>query len=153
MDPVWEYRWLYVDHFYGPRDTCFWMTDFEAEKWHSFGKEGTMRLEETKRDRNLQSTSFEHPTTTLGKGGGPERQQPLPEFESPTLKALRSWWVSPREAGDAGVRRLVLEVIMLRRQLRDAGLREHNESGWGTLSIREGVGRPVKQRVRRARRG
>ncbi|AIO27532.1 hypothetical protein CEQ23_32500 [Burkholderia cepacia] len=61
MEPVWEHRWQYVDSYYGVIDCKFWMTDEEAER-HAFGKEGTRRLDETRRDRHLQPKSSEQVT-------------------------------------------------------------------------------------------
>lgn len=53
MEPVWEYEWEFVQDgiWGGLKRTGFWMTDYEAERWWAFGKPGTRRLDETKRDR------------------------------------------------------------------------------------------------------
>ncbi|MCH7275078.1 MAG: hypothetical protein V4793_03055 [Paraburkholderia tropica] len=118
MEPVFEYRWQYWD-FYGDRpvETHFWMTDWEAEHWPAFGKDGTIRIEESRRDRNLLGSGS--PVGYPPKGlGGLEKEQPLPEFGSPSLVDLRNWWKTPRAASHGDVQRLVLEVISLRRLLR-----------------------------------
>ncbi|KUZ00414.1 hypothetical protein WS48_04735 [Burkholderia sp. RF7-non_BP1] len=57
MEPLWEYRWEYVDSYYGVIDCKLWMTDEEAKRWHAYGQEGTRRLDETRRDRQLQPKS------------------------------------------------------------------------------------------------
>ncbi|MFX1765169.1 hypothetical protein PWP93_21820 [Paraburkholderia sp. A1RI-2L] len=53
MEPEWEYEWEFVDD--GRRRdvkrTGFHMTDYEAERWWAYGRPGTRRLDETKRDR------------------------------------------------------------------------------------------------------
>lgn len=56
MEPVWEYRWAFVEKGYwgGRKETNFWMTDEEATKWWAYGMAGTDRIDETKRDRNAQ---------------------------------------------------------------------------------------------------
>ncbi|MEK6420042.1 MAG: hypothetical protein V4801_10575 [Burkholderia gladioli] len=150
MEPVWEYRWLYDDMFYGPQDTNWWMTDWEAEHWHAYGKEGSMRIDETRRDRTLQKTMYEQPMTTVGRGKGPDKEQPLPQYGSPSVDLLRTWWNAPASADDGEVRRLVLEVIALRRKLRDAGLGDSNGCSWPNVTVRDK--REPKPHVRKARR-
>lgn len=56
MEPVWEYRWEFVEKGYwgGKKETNFWMTDEEVKRWWAFGRDGTRRLDETKRDRNIK---------------------------------------------------------------------------------------------------
>jgi hypothetical protein len=53
MEPEWEYKWEFVQDgkWSGVKQTNFWMTDYEAERWWAFGRPGTRRIEETKRDR------------------------------------------------------------------------------------------------------
>lgn len=63
MEPLWEYRWEFVQdgRWGGRKETNFWMTDAEAEKWWAYGMKGTRRLDETRRDRNVQiDTSATH---------------------------------------------------------------------------------------------
>ncbi|MFW6855360.1 hypothetical protein ACODYM_29135 [Burkholderia gladioli] len=118
MEPVFEYRWQYWDFYSArPEETSFWMTDWEAENWHAFGKEGTIKIEESRRDRNLRSTSRGSGFAQQGLGG-PEREQPLPEFDSPSLVDLRKWWRDDGKPSKGEIQRLVLEVISLRRLLR-----------------------------------
>ncbi|WP_175980975.1 hypothetical protein [Burkholderia sp. BCC1630] len=114
MEPLWEYRWEYVDPYYGVIECKFWMTDWEAERWHGYGNEGTRRLEETRRDRNLQPKSTEQ---ALAHASAPMADDPLPEFASPDVGTLRRWWKNPELVDGADVRRMVLEVIALRRLL------------------------------------
>ncbi|MCA8314700.1 hypothetical protein LGN43_10445 [Burkholderia multivorans] len=114
MDPLWEYRWAYFDEYYGEIECNFWMTDWEAERWHAYGRKGTRRLDETRRDRNLQPKPSEQ---ALSHASGPAGTDPLPEFASPTTNALRRWWKNPESVDGADVRRMVLEVIALRRLL------------------------------------
>ncbi|WEY37756.1 hypothetical protein [Paraburkholderia sp. SUR17] len=54
MEAMWEYRWQFVEDGYwgGVKETNFWMTDGEAERWWAYGRDGTRRLDETRRDRN-----------------------------------------------------------------------------------------------------
>lgn len=151
MEPLREYRWLYHDLYYGPVDTCFWMTDWEAERWHGYGKEGSMRIEETRRDRNLQLTQAEHIGHQFGARRGPDNEQPLPEFVPPTLAVMRRWWVSPSGAEDGDIQRLVLEVIALRRALRKAGVKAHDEAAWVKVTLAEAAERPGKRRTRKRR--
>ncbi|KWK16518.1 hypothetical protein WT77_30245 [Burkholderia stagnalis] len=114
MEPLWEYRWEYVDPYYGVIDCKFWMTDEEAERWHAYGQEGTRRLDETRRDRHLQPKSTEQ---ALSYASAPAGTDPLPEFVSPDTGTLRGWWQHPERVDGADVRRMVLEVIALRRLL------------------------------------
>ncbi|KVE53314.1 hypothetical protein WI94_18765 [Burkholderia vietnamiensis] len=114
MEPLWEYRWEYVDLYYGAIDCKFWMTDEEAERWHGYGKEGTRRLDETRRDRHLQPKPSEQ---ALLHASDPRRDDPLPEFASPSTGTLRCWWKNPEQVDGADIRRMVLEVIALRRLL------------------------------------
>jgi hypothetical protein len=60
MEPLWEYRWAFVEkgHWGGRKETNFWMTNAEATSWWAYGMEGTERLEATKRDRNVQSIDW-----------------------------------------------------------------------------------------------
>ncbi|WP_213294595.1 hypothetical protein [Paraburkholderia sacchari] len=55
MEPEWEYEWEFVEESGRPRGavkrTGFHMTDYEAERWWAYGRQGTRRLDETKRDR------------------------------------------------------------------------------------------------------
>ncbi len=124
MEPLWEYRWEYVDSYYGVIDCKFWMTDGEAERWHAFGKEGTRRLDETRRDRHLQPKSTEQ---ALSYASAPVGTDPLPEFVSPDTGTLRGWWKHPERVDGADVRRMVLEVIALRRLL-NASVKVASES-------------------------
>lgn len=151
MEPLWEYRWLYHDLYYGPVDTNFWMTDSEAKTWHGYSKEGSMRIEETRRDRNLQLTRAEFSGHQFGIGRGPDNEQPLPEFVSPMLDVMRRWWFSPNTVEDGDIRRLVLEVIALRRTLRKAGVKAHDESAWVKVTLAEAAKPPGRQRMRKRR--
>ncbi|WP_175745598.1 hypothetical protein [Burkholderia ambifaria] len=114
MEPLWEYRWQYVDLYYGVIDCKFWMTDEEAEPWHAYGQEGTRRLDEARRDRHLQPKSSEY---ALSHASAPAGTDPLPAFVSPDTGTLRGWWKHPESVDGADVRRMVLEVIALRRLL------------------------------------
>lgn len=128
MEPLWEYRWEYVDSYYGVIDCQFWMTDYEAEQWHGYGKEGTRRLDETRRDRHLQLRTHERARMSVpGRYSGPSKEQPLPEFVSPDVTLLRQWWDKPDQVSGADVRRMVLEVIALRRLL-NASIKVATES-------------------------
>ncbi|MFT0167460.1 hypothetical protein ACLKMY_00330 [Paraburkholderia mimosarum] len=73
MEPVWEYRWEFVEegHWGGRKETNFHMTDAEAERWWAHGMEGTRRLDGTKRDRNEVKINW-HATN----GYNPYRGQP-----------------------------------------------------------------------------
>ncbi|CAG4888065.1 hypothetical protein [Paraburkholderia saeva] len=55
MEPVWEYQYEIDD---GPRrglmSTGFYLTDEEAARWPRIREATTRRLDETRRDRNLQ---------------------------------------------------------------------------------------------------
>lgn len=63
MEPLWEYRYEVFD---GPtrgmRKTGFYLTEEEAARWPRLKEETTRRLDETKRDRNIQ------PSAPLGMG-------------------------------------------------------------------------------------
>jgi hypothetical protein len=53
MEPVWEYQWAFV--WQGRAETTrWWMTDHEAAQWWASGEPGSRRLDETRRDRNVQ---------------------------------------------------------------------------------------------------
>lgn len=76
MDPIWEYRWVFVEagHWGGRKETNFWMTDEEARAWWAYGQTGTERLEATKRDRNSKadaSASFTGSFRPWDHGGVP----------------------------------------------------------------------------------
>jgi hypothetical protein len=75
MEPDWEFRWAFVEkgHWGGRKETNFWMTDAEAEKWWAYGQPGTERLEGTKRDRNAQSVDWRatHNIDPWNHGGVP----------------------------------------------------------------------------------
>lgn len=117
MEPLFEYRWQFWDFYRDrPEETHFWMTDWEAERWHAFGKDGTTRIEESRRDRNLIVGLAGH--GAQNKHSGPEKDHELPEFSSPTVASMREWWVTPERVKPSDVQRLVLEVISLRRLLR-----------------------------------
>lgn len=124
MEPLWEYRWEYVDPYYGAMECKFWMTDWEEERWHAHGKEGTRRLDETRRDRNLQPKPSEQ---THSYASAPAGTDPLPEFASPDTGTLRGWWKNPETVDGADVRRMVLEVIALQRLL-NASVKVASES-------------------------
>lgn len=68
QEPLYEHRYRFTEPGYwgGPKETNFWMTDEEAAEWWAFGREGTQRMDETKRDRNAQ----EHPGYGFGFLGG-----------------------------------------------------------------------------------
>ncbi|MBU9259084.1 hypothetical protein KTD13_01820 [Burkholderia multivorans] len=114
MEPLWEYRWAYEDEWFGVIECKFWMTDDEAKLWHAYGQKGTRRLDETRRDRNLQPKPTEQALSHASVAAG---MDPLPEFVSPTTNALRRWWKHPERVDGADVRRMILEVIALRRLL------------------------------------
>ncbi|RAR51703.1 hypothetical protein C7401_13663 [Paraburkholderia unamae] len=65
MEPIWEYRWAFVEqgHWGGRKETNFWMTDFEAERWWAYGAAGTERLEDTRRDRNVARADTDYSST------------------------------------------------------------------------------------------
>lgn len=129
MEPLWEYRWEYVDSYYGVIDCQFWMTDYEAEHWHGYGKDGTRRLDETRRDRHLQPRTHERARMSVpARYSKPSKEQPLPEFASPDVSLLREWWDKPDQVSGADVRRMVLEVIALRRLL-NTSIKVASESG------------------------
>lgn len=52
---------------------------------------------------------------------------PLPESVSPDTGTLRGWWKNPERVDGADVRRMVLEVIALRRLL-NASVKVASES-------------------------
>jgi len=60
MEPVWEYEWEFVQDgiWGGVKRTGFWMTDYEAGRWWAFGRPGTRRLDETKRDRIVREAEL-----------------------------------------------------------------------------------------------
>ncbi|KVD50749.1 hypothetical protein WI86_16720 [Burkholderia ubonensis] len=124
MEPLWEYRWEYTDSYYGVIECKFWMTDREAEQWHAFGQEGTRRLDETRRDRHLQPKPSEQTHAYAAAAAGTDA---LPEFVSPDVGTLRVWWKHPERVDGADVRRMVLEVIALRRLL-NASVKVASES-------------------------
>ncbi|WP_347467492.1 hypothetical protein [Burkholderia stagnalis] len=119
MEPLWEYQWEYIDMPYSgpPTRTHFWMTDYEAERWHGYTKPGARRLDETRRDRNVQ------PKPPVGLFSPREAQtnrstseRPLPAFRSPDLQELRLWWLDPRSCTFDEIHRLILEVVRLQRE-------------------------------------
>ncbi|MBU9547502.1 hypothetical protein KTE50_02945 [Burkholderia multivorans] len=85
MEPLWEYRWAYEDEWFGVIECKFWMTDDEAKLWHAYGKKGTRRLDETRRDRNLQPKPSEQALSHASVAAGTD---PLPEFASPTTDEM-----------------------------------------------------------------
>lgn len=53
----------------------------------------------------------------LSYASAPAGTDPLPKFVSPDTGTLRGWWKHPERVDGADVRRMVLEVIALRRLL------------------------------------
>ncbi|MFD1557112.1 hypothetical protein ACFSHT_16035 [Paraburkholderia silviterrae] len=73
MEPLWEYRWEFVEdgHWGGRKETLHHMTDEEATVWWAYGRKGTRRLDETKRDRNTFEVDW-----SLTNGYNPYRGLP-----------------------------------------------------------------------------
>ncbi|VWD22543.1 hypothetical protein [Burkholderia contaminans] len=119
MEQVWEYQWEFIDTPYTgpPKQTGFWMTDYEAERWHGYGKEGTRRLDETRRDRKAQPPIPTGGGTIGDAYAGPDTNKPLPAFTSPDLAKLRYWWMFPYYCSHHDIRVLILEVVRQRRKL------------------------------------
>ncbi|VWC51089.1 hypothetical protein BLA13014_07782 [Burkholderia aenigmatica] len=120
MEPLWEYQWEFVQYPYegAPVHTGFWMTDEEAEHWEPGKHHRSRRLDETRRDRNVQPKppiGLFPPTEAPPKRSTAER--PLPAFRHPDLQELRLWWIDPRSCTFDEIHRLILEVVRLRRQL------------------------------------
>jgi hypothetical protein len=56
MEPLWEYQYEVWDGpMRGMRKAAFYLTDEEAERWPRLKDKRTRRLDETKRDRNLNA--------------------------------------------------------------------------------------------------
>ena len=107
MKPVWEYRWQYTDERSGtPVLSATWLTDDEVIYWYGNGMPDAQRLDETRRDRNLHPLPKARPWRAT-----------LPEFEAPRLDELREFW--QRYRGNPDIERLILEVVTLRRALRE----------------------------------
>jgi hypothetical protein len=52
MEPVWEYQYE-IDDWSRLKPTGFYLTDEEAARWPRINEPTTRRLDETRRDRNL----------------------------------------------------------------------------------------------------
>ncbi|TDV04705.1 hypothetical protein [Paraburkholderia caballeronis] len=114
VEPVWEWKWEYLDWRTGQLAvTSVWMTDEEALDWHGYEDPQSRKLQDTRRER--------------GRNGGPEVDPPagnvdwtrerrqraerckygLPPFVTPLYRELQRIWQTHR---DPEVRRLVLEI-------------------------------------------
>ncbi|MCA8492539.1 hypothetical protein [Burkholderia arboris] len=106
MKPRWAYIWEYTDLETGERrHTCIPVTVGEFQTLTGqFPDESNLRaIEETKVDRNVV-----RPTIEI-------RHVPsMPEFVSPSEAELRELWRTHR---DPEVRRLLLEIVTLRKSL------------------------------------
>jgi len=106
MKPNWAYVWEYTDLETGKRRfTCVPVTSNEFySATGQFPDESNPRpIEETKVDRNLV-----RPTIAL------QRVPTMPDFVAPSESELRELWRTNR---DPKIRRLILEIVTLRRSL------------------------------------
>ncbi|KWK48083.1 hypothetical protein WT81_04800 [Burkholderia stagnalis] len=107
MKPLWAYVWEYTDLESGERRrTCIPVTagEFFSMTGQFLPDSGAHALEETKVDRNVVPARI------------PDlrRAPKMPEFDAPSDAELREMWRMHR---DPEVRRLILEIVMLRKSL------------------------------------
>lgn len=106
MKPRWAYIWEYTDLESGKRRfTCVPVTssEFYAATGQFPDESDPRPIEETKVDRNLV-----RPTIEL------RRVPTMPKFVAPSESELRELWRTNR---DPDVRRLILEIVTLRKSL------------------------------------
>ncbi|KVN73898.1 hypothetical protein WT15_23960 [Burkholderia stagnalis] len=107
MKPRWAYVWEYTDLESGERRrTCIPVTagEFFSMTGQFLPDSDARALEETKVDRNV----------VLLKDPFVKRAPTMPAFDAPSETELRAMWLTHR---DPEVRRLILEIVMLRKSL------------------------------------
>lgn len=106
MKPRWAYIWEYTDlESGGRRRTNLPVTsgEFQPLTGQFLDESDARALEETKVDRNV--VPLREPC---------RRHVPMPDFAAPTESELRELWRTNR---DPEVRRLILEIVALRKSL------------------------------------
>ncbi|MGC2945490.1 hypothetical protein [Burkholderia ambifaria] len=106
MKPSWAYIWEYTDVESGERRrTRLPVTsgEFQPLTGQFLDESDARALEETRIDRNV--VPLKEPC---------RRHVPMPEFVAPTESELRELW---RTSRDPEVRRLILEIVALRKSL------------------------------------
>lgn len=106
MKPRWAYIWEYTHLESGERrrtDLPVTRAEFQSLTGQFPDESDVRALEETKVDRNL--VPLKAPT---------RRQVPMPDFIAPSESELRELWRTNR---DPEIRRLILEIIALRKSL------------------------------------
>lgn len=75
QEPVWEYQWEYRWEFEWARKpgkppsikrTQWFMTDYEAQHWWAYGRPDTRRIDETRRDRNVEEARMRRDAPSTG---------------------------------------------------------------------------------------
>ncbi|WP_227789497.1 MULTISPECIES: hypothetical protein [unclassified Burkholderia] len=106
MKPRWAYIWEYTDLESGERRRTYLpvtRAEFQSLTWQFPDESDVRALEETKVDRNV--VPLKVPC---------RRHVPMPDFIAPTESELRDLWRTNR---DPEVRRLILEIVTLRKSL------------------------------------
>ncbi|MBR8344634.1 hypothetical protein [Burkholderia ambifaria] len=107
MKPHWAYTWEYTDLQSGQRRRTYVPVtpgEFQALTGQFLDESNACAIEETKVDRNVVPLADPYRIRTTV----------MPDFQAPTDTELREMWRSYR---DPEVRRLILEIVMLRKSL------------------------------------
>ncbi|MBU9502805.1 hypothetical protein KTE68_21885 [Burkholderia multivorans] len=107
MKPRWAYIWEYTDLESGERRRTYAPVtagEFDAMTGQFLDESDARPLEETKIDRNVVGYVDPHL----------KRVPEMPEFDAPSDSELRALW---RTHQDPEIRRLILEIVTLRKSL------------------------------------
>ncbi|WP_244109349.1 hypothetical protein [Burkholderia anthina] len=107
MKPLWAYIWEYT-HIESGERRCTYVPvtagEFQSLTDQFLDESDARAIEETKVDRNVVRLAAPHS----------KRKPEMPDFVAPSESELRELWRTNR---DPDVRRLILEIVMLRKSL------------------------------------